>query len=413
MFKAFSNLLISIFLMFAALVFVNPARAGGGPVEFSVEPNTSLNPGEQYIIRARVYAEGPYPTYCKNCLIHLKFKDPQEGDYIAQNSDRTDENGTVYAKVISKVPGGRVIYPTDLQTAEGKLIESGNYVTLNYSGDSSLPKTPIINFYAQVNDQKYVGGPKRIVTVGWNYVPNIERVNVYARLADSQDWGEAISSSTMLYPRSAQISINAFLDYNIKVDACKGSYPCLSSEIFLPAMKQDQNKDVPPQPKYPYVPQNLRITQIETTKDPGVRNVHLMWDPVEGATSYNIYSSTKAKAPSITANVDTNLYEIKIPTDLYTDVRVTAKNGELESKNSKVISLYVNSDGSKNPPPQLNPSPSVISTPQADNGKVEELNKKVQNLQYQLDQSVKKQNILEQRITELVNWIKSVFPFFK
>ncbi len=121
----------------------NLAYAGGGPVEFWVDPNTSLNPGEQYIVHARVFNDGPSTTLdCKNCLIHLKFKDPQGSDYIAQNSDRTDENGTIYAKVISKVPGNRVVYPTDLQTADGKIINSANYVELAYTGESTLPSTP-------------------------------------------------------------------------------------------------------------------------------------------------------------------------------------------------------------------------------------------------------------------------------
>lgn len=60
------------------------------------------------------------------------------------------------------------------------------------------------------------------------------------------------------------------------------------------------------------------------------------------------------------------------------------------------------------------PSPStIITTPAPTNSNVEDLNKKVENLQTQLDQSKKTQSVLEQRINDLVNFIKKLFPFFK
>ncbi|MCL5746856.1 MAG: hypothetical protein M1277_01060 [Patescibacteria group bacterium] len=122
---------------FLFLLFSTQALAGGGPVSFTVDPNTSLNPGEEYVVHAQVYANGPYPTYCKNCSIHLELKFPQDGDYIAQSSDRTDNNGTVYAKVISRVPGERVILATGIETPDGVSITSNSYAVLNYTGTSA------------------------------------------------------------------------------------------------------------------------------------------------------------------------------------------------------------------------------------------------------------------------------------
>lgn len=60
-----------------------------------------------------------------------------------------------------------------------------------------------------------------------------------------------------------------------------------------------------------------------------------------------------------------------------------------------------------------NPNPTLFPAPSGDNKQVGELNKKVENLQNQLDQSKKTQSILEQRINDLVNFIKHLFPFFK
>lgn len=55
-----------------------------------------------------------------------------------------------------------------------------------------------------------------------------------------------------------------------------------------------------------------------------------------------------------------------------------------------------------------NPTPEVII---ADNS--EELTKKIASLEAQLQQSKKEQSALEQRFNYLVNFLKSIFPFFK
>ena len=60
-------------------------------------------------------------------------------------------------------------------------------------------------------------------------------------------------------------------------------------------------------------------------------------------------------------------------------------------------------------------TPSVVASPTSNpnDKEVEELNQKVENLQNQLEISKQKQNFLEQRINDLVAFIKNLFPFFK
>lgn len=55
----------------------------------------------------------------------------------------------------------------------------------------------------------------------------------------------------------------------------------------------------------------------------------------------------------------------------------------------------------------------ISSTPSGNNEKVEELNQKVSSLEGKLAESQKKQSVLEQRIGDLVSFIKRLFPFFK
>lgn len=68
-------------------------------------------------------------------------------------------------------------------------------------------------------------------------------------------------------------------------------------------------------------------------------------------------------------------------------------------------------------PPSYKPADTIITTPAIQEvpgkeDKVKELSEKVTDLQNQLNESKQKQNILEQRISELVEFIKKLFPFF-
>lgn len=229
-------------LSFIAVSFVffvaGSAYAGGGPVEFTVDPKTSLNPGEQYVVHARVYADGPYPTYCKNCLINLSFEYPQDSDYIMQNNDRTDENGTIYAKVISKIPGKRnlIIKNRIITRPDGVSFTANSSLPLNYKGDSPLPTQPVV-FRVVQSGQKYLGGPKRMVFLSWSNIEGAVKYNVYARLADSKDYGSSLLRTGEAF---GDISINAFLNYYVKVEACSEATSCISSpEIYLKAMNRD------------------------------------------------------------------------------------------------------------------------------------------------------------------------------
>lgn len=59
------------------------------------------------------------------------------------------------------------------------------------------------------------------------------------------------------------------------------------------------------------------------------------------------------------------------------------------------------------------PKPEASPTLNPNDKKVEELNNKVNNLQNQLEQSKKTQGLLEQRINDLVNFLKKLFPIFQ
>lgn len=259
----FRKLLFSLLGISTIFLLQNKAFAGGGPIEFSLEPNTSLNPGEQYIVHARVWANGPYPTYCKNCYIKLALQNPQESDYIVQNSDRTNDDGRIYAKVISKIPGYRTLYASELIDSNGNKIIANSSVFLRYTGETSLPtvsisSTPIAqNLYLSLDSQKYIDGPKREIYLSWNKIENAPKYNAYVR-QDGVIYEGAVLSTSSTY---ATVGINAFYDYYAQVKACTEPTNCIkSNEIFIKKMSP-QNQKANPIKEYKETNVNIQNTE--------------------------------------------------------------------------------------------------------------------------------------------------------
>lgn len=148
----FSKIAIISFL--ALLFFPSTIFAGGGLIEWvsisssNEDYNTykisTLNPGEQFVIRPRVHTvnDDPYdPTarFCVDCPIKISLENPQPDDIINQSSDKTDQSGEMYAKIISKIPGKRyafaeVTLPESEFTRKSTRIYRSSYLVLNYLG---------------------------------------------------------------------------------------------------------------------------------------------------------------------------------------------------------------------------------------------------------------------------------------
>ena len=131
-------LFIALFLSFFAPKLV---LAGGGLVSTEVYPNSgrenfNVPVGEQFIVKPQVHLdnEDPYDQtirWCKNCPVKVKLENPQADDVINQSSDKTDENGQIYAKVISHIQGVRFVY-SEVTLPNGQ-IYTGSKNSLNYA----------------------------------------------------------------------------------------------------------------------------------------------------------------------------------------------------------------------------------------------------------------------------------------
>lgn len=326
-----ASILNTIFM----LLFAFPAIAGGGPVEFIVNPTYPLNPGEEYNVRARVYINGPYPSYCKNCPIRLELKDPQEGDYLAQSSDKTNEDGVIEAKVISKVGGTRIVIATNITGPEG-VITSNSYALLMYK--NSTAPTPTAT--------PFVMPP----------------------------------APEMVYPQDGQ-TIDLEGAYMFKVK------PVAGSTGYLFGLFQDDNM----------VYENWRDSRILSTTE------FALW---ENNPFHAKFHSGEMKV-WIRAYVNNQWTDARIIT-IYLKPR--ANNNELRTALP-----------TKLPQPPI--TPKVLSTPPTslplqvvtvtDSSATAALQEKVNKLQQELVESQQRESILEQRLNQILSWIKHFFPFFK
>lgn len=393
------------FVLFA-FFFTPLTLAGGGPVEFNVEPNSALNPGEQYVVHARVYADGPYPTYCKNCYLKLAFKNPQEGDYIAQDSEVTNEEGRIYAKVISKVTGERIILVGELRDSNGKRIDAGSSVALKYTGESIFLKTPTNLRITQIettNDPNV-----RNVHIMWDPVPGATSYIVYKPMGGINYYHTTVD--TNLY----EMKISASSTFYIAVSARKDGMESARSSVLtidLANIKTDPVGNPIPS-SAPSASINAWILNQEVSSDASNRQVTVKWGAFDGNpgtfTIYGRLATNKNNWDKLSENQRGPSAQVTIPAyeDYYIKVSgCQDKIGTCADSNVLLLPKFQKQDGKV-----VIQSPSPVSD---ENSKVEELNKKVENLQTQLDQSKKAQSVLEQRINDLVSFIKNLFPFFK
>lgn len=443
------------------------AQAGGGPVEFSVEPNQALIPGEQYVVHARVYADGPYPTYCKNCYIKLGLQNPQDSDYIAQDSERTNDEGRIYAKVISKVPGKRTVYVSELRTSEGTYMTANSTVVLSYKGDPSeitIPQQPYLtaeNFpKVKVVSERYIEGPKREVNLAWNAIPGAISYNVYLFDENDNSFGGPTITTTST---SATITINAFINYYVGVDACFPTF-CIGNhenlwKVYVQKMRQPAVSTQKPPTSGKLINWTTNDVSLKTdgfaitidgkryrALDP---KIEIRSDPADPP-SYE-YTTLEAKWFENGVEMRMNLYFSYKPGQFWKLYEVRTYNGQKQGDwiyytptdtNGNAIQHSLgetyqkagaltlkSSQGStitfeniklkaftNNPFPDSGETTGISNpksgTPSADQS-VDTLQQKVSDLEEKLQKSEAKQSMLEQRIADLVKFLKRLFPFLK
>lgn len=323
---------VALFFSVTTLLFLLavPVLAGGGPVEFSVYPNSPLNPGEQYVVNVKVSSVSPSYPPCANCYIKLAFQNPQDSDYIAQSNDRTDDNGRIYAKVISRIPGNRTIYVAALNDSDGRNIEANSIVILNYIGKPTI-------------------------------IP-------------------VIQAPEMVYPQDRQ-TIDLEGAYMFKVTRIEGA----SGYLF--GLFQDD------------------IMVYENYRDAKTLSADGEFALWEGNPAHAKFKAGEIKV-MIRALVNNE----------WTDARtitITLKPRGGQEVGSTPIPMPVPSIMPTASPilPTIPPSQTIVIV--RDSSASAQLQKKVEELEQKLNESQQKQSTLENRLEQIIHWIKQIFPFFE
>lgn len=145
------------------------------------------------------------------------------------------------------------------------------------------------------------------------------------------------------------------------------------------------------------------------------RQVTLKWSALNGGPIFYIVYGKKANANNwdkLLADEGGPSATVDIPSNQDYLIRVQGcirKVGNCVDSNELLLPKVEKQDGKIIIPPDQ----TVTHTPSGNNQQVEELNQKVANLEGQLQESQKKQSVLEQRVSDLVSFIKQLFPFFK
>ncbi|MBI3485891.1 hypothetical protein HY025_02995 [Candidatus Daviesbacteria bacterium] len=160
------------------------------------------------------------------------------------------------------------------------------------------------------------------------------------------------------------------------------------------------------------------------------REVNLQWQKISWATKYAVFAReiidgsamVEPTTPLTTTSETKATINLAAFSDFYISVVACKTDDPCSFKKDSMYESFLsrirNVQQASNPV-KVSTSISQIqpviaqASPNQDSKKLDELNKKVSDLENQLNESKKRQSFLEEKVNYLTSWIKSIFPFFK
>lgn len=222
---------------------------------------------------------------------------------------------------------------------------------------------------------------------------------------------------------SSQLVWNRILDIDFKGANGEGKRQIAvsfgiknNSETDMPLLAWETNSDPTPTP-YPSANINAWILNQQVSENSN-RKVSVKWGAFDGNPgTFTIY----AKLTSNKNNWDKLLDGQRGPsatvifkTDEEYHIKVSGCQDKVGTcADSNILLLSRLQKQNENIIVSQSPSLTLYPIAAGDNKQVEELNKKVENLEKELTVSQKKQSNLETKLNQIMDWVKSRFPFFK
>ncbi|OGH12254.1 MAG: hypothetical protein A2857_00615 [Candidatus Levybacteria bacterium RIFCSPHIGHO2_01_FULL_36_15] len=365
-----------LFAFLLAFIFTAETVFAGGAdiLYFEVSPQAQiLNPGEQYIVHVMSYVDEQNTAPAKGWSVQIKLENPQESDYIVQNDKITNEYGRLYAKVISKIQGPRIVY-ADIIMPDGSIRTSKNKYVLNYYPLPQLQPSVFIEPTGSVIKSVNTV-PSEINKISW-------RTNNV--LLEADDFHIKVDGKKYI----------AKTNVNLHSDSSGAPYTTLE------AIWEENGVEMRLFMYFDHRPGSFwRLYEVRTYngQKPGD---WIFYNPLDqfGQSIQNSIGYAYINNGS--------LIEFK-------PLSNSKYSGVIYFRNLRLQAFINNSNvqvtGTKKEPPVTVQQNSQNES----NQNVDELNKKVSNLEQQLVESKRQQSSFEARLNSIVNFIKSIFPFFK
>lgn len=259
---------------------------------------------------------------------------------------------------------------------------------------SSPSITPTLPAPTNVRVTSYADSANPMIkyaTISWDPVAYATKYNLYE------------SGSTQTYfdstPTNAYIlkfPVNSSWYFTISAVDANGNSGTKSSVVTVQY----------PNPKIALTsPRNLRVAQFESTSNPDIRLAHLVWDPVDTATSYALYLQ-QGETFYLDRSVNTNDAFVPINNSKVYYYAVAARQGDIESQKSDVLPININVPLEIVTTPQPIQANSDISQLKQD---VKILQGEVVTQQQQQAAQTAKQTQLEQIVNSIRNLFRRVF----
>lgn len=244
-----------VFALLFLLIFSHTTKAfaGGGLIDFTVEPTSPVQPGEYYLITANVYTDVVGGTPCKDCKVQFVFNAAQKlsGGTIIPFAEKTDDKGHITAKVINTEVADRYIQAI-ATLPDNTLFESSFYI-LTFGNPFPSP-TDITTTNMQkataitaVSQSLSEGAKNRTRRVSFKWNGSIGMYDYYLYfmpLTENSAWGYSGEPTT--YPYATIEYLSTDIEHDIKVQTCpKGStIGCVDSESIRLGVYDENHPDV-------------------------------------------------------------------------------------------------------------------------------------------------------------------------